>query len=55
MLQVNIFQTVQNNLNTVDFSLLLVDVMTVADEVDWQLARGMRSYMGASVGLPRRI
>ena len=28
MLQVSIFQTLQNNLNTVDFSLLLVDVMT---------------------------
>jgi CheY-like chemotaxis protein len=54
MLQVSIFQTLQNNLNTVDFSLLLVDVMTIADEVDWQLAQAMRSYMGAGAGAPSR-
>ncbi len=47
MLQVSIFQTLQNNLSTVDFSLLLVDVMTIADEVDWQLAQAMRSYTNA--------
>ncbi len=44
MLQVSIFQTLQNNLQRVDFSLLLVDVMTIADEVDWQLAQAIRSY-----------
>lgn len=54
MLQVSIFQTLQNNLNTVDFSLLLVDVMTIADEVDWQLAQAMRSYMGAVASPPSR-
>src|SRR5580692_10723504 len=37
ILQVSIFNTLQTNLNTVDFSLLLVDVMTIADEVDSQL------------------
>ena len=37
MLQVSIFHTLQNNLNVVDFSLLLIDVMTIADEVDSQL------------------
>ncbi len=52
MLQVSIFQTLQNNLNTVDFSLLLVDVMTIADEVDWQLAQAMRSYAAAAIGTP---
>jgi hypothetical protein len=45
MLQVSIFQTLQNNLHRVDFSLLLIDVMTIADEVDWQLTQAMRSYM----------
>ena len=50
MLQVSIFQTLQNNLSTVDFSLLLVDIMTIADEVDWQLAQAMRSYTAAAVG-----
>ena len=33
ILQVSIFHTLQNNLSTVDFSLLLTDVMTIADEV----------------------
>jgi hypothetical protein len=38
----------------VNFSLLLVDVMTIADEVDWQLAQAMRSYSSAGAGLPYR-
>jgi hypothetical protein len=37
MLQVSIFHTLQSNLDVVDFSLLLIDVMTIADEVDSQL------------------
>jgi len=45
MLQVSIFQTLQNNLHTVDFSLLLVAVMAIADEVDSQLAQAMTSYV----------
>ena len=45
MLQVSIFQTLQNNLRTVDFSLLLLDVMAIADEVDSQLAQSMASYI----------
>ena len=46
MLQVSIFQTLQNNLQKVDFSLLLADVMVIADEVDSQLAQAMTSYFG---------
>jgi len=45
MLQVSIFQTLQNNLHKVDFSLLLVGVMAIADEVDSQLAQAMASYI----------
>ena len=45
MLQVSIFQTLQNNLSRVDFSLVLVDVMSIADEVDWQLTQAIRGYM----------
>jgi len=45
MLQVSIFQTLQNNLHRVDFSLLLVGVMAIADEVDSQLAQAMSSYI----------
>jgi hypothetical protein len=45
MLQVSIFQTLQNNLHRVDFSLLLLGVMAIADEVDSQLAQAMASYI----------
>jgi len=45
MLQVSIFQTLQNNLDRVDFSVLLVGVMAIADEVDSQLAQQMAAYV----------
>jgi DNA-binding response OmpR family regulator len=45
MLQVSIFHTLQVNLNVVDFSLLLIDVMTIADEVDLQLKQTIMSFM----------
>jgi hypothetical protein len=45
ILQVTIFGTLQSNLNSLDFSLLLPDVMTIVDEVDAQLTRSMESYM----------
>jgi DNA-binding response OmpR family regulator len=45
ILQVTIFGTLQSNLNYLDFSLLLPDVMTIADEVDAQLTQSMESYM----------
>jgi DNA-binding response OmpR family regulator len=45
ILQVTIFGTLQSNLNALDFSLLLPDVMTIADEVDAQLTQSMSSYM----------
>jgi DNA-binding response OmpR family regulator len=45
ILQVTIFGTLQSNLNSLDFSLLLPDVMTIADEVDAQLTQSMDGYM----------
>jgi electron transfer flavoprotein alpha/beta subunit len=45
MVQVSIFQTLQNNLHQIDFSLLLVGVMAIADEVDSQLSQQMASYI----------
>jgi hypothetical protein len=45
ILQVTIFGTLQSNLNSLDFSLVLPDVMTIADEVDAQLTQSMDSYM----------
>jgi hypothetical protein len=35
----------ENNLGRVYFSLLLVGVMVIADEVDSQLAQAMASYI----------
>jgi CheY-like chemotaxis protein len=46
LLQVTLFGTLQKNLSALDFSLLLPDVMTVADEVESQLTQAMESYMG---------
>jgi DNA-binding response OmpR family regulator len=46
MLQVSIFNTLQNNLGSVDFSTVLLDVMTVADEVDSQLEEAVLGFMG---------
>ena len=44
ILQVTLFGTLQNNLGSIDFSLLLPDVMRIADEVDAQLSQSMGSY-----------
>jgi DNA-binding response OmpR family regulator len=44
ILQVSIFNTLQNNLAKVDFSSVLRDVITIADEVDSQLKQAMLSY-----------
>src|ERR1700686_1325552 len=44
ILQVTLFGTLQGNLSALDFSLLLPDVMTIADEVDSQLTQAMASY-----------
>ena len=45
ILQVTLFGTLKDNMNALDFSLLLGDVMTIADEVDAQLTQTMGSYM----------
>ncbi len=55
ILQVSIFETLQNNLGTVDFSLLLLDVMTIADEVDSQLKQTISSFMGPSETAAKEI
>ena len=39
-----LFGTLKDNMNALDFSLLLPDVMTIADEVDAQLTQTMGSY-----------
>jgi len=47
--QVTIFHTLQKNLGSIDFSVLLLGVMTIADEVDSQLSQAMKSYIAESV------
>jgi DNA-binding response OmpR family regulator len=48
ILQVNIFRTLQKNLANIDFSIVLTEVMTIADEVDSQLSQAMESYIAES-------
>lgn len=45
MLQVSIFNNLQNNLGSVDFSTVLLDVMVIADEVDSQLKQAVLGFM----------
>jgi hypothetical protein len=50
MLQVCIFRILQNNLARVNFSLVLADVMMVADEVDAQLCQAMQTFTEEAEG-----
>ena len=45
LLQVTIFTTLHKNTNNLEFSKLLPDVVTIADEVDSQLKQAMVSYV----------
>jgi CheY-like chemotaxis protein len=49
ILQVTIFKTLQNNLNTIDPSLLLPGLMTIADEIDSQLSQTMAGFLADSL------
>jgi ActR/RegA family two-component response regulator len=53
ILQVSIFNTLQKNLQKVDFSKVLLDVMTIADEVDSQLKQAMLGYMSVGAQSPQ--
>lgn len=44
MLQISIFHTLQNNLVNIDYSVLLIGVMTIADEIDLQLSHAITSF-----------
>ena len=48
ILQVTVFGTLHRNLSSLDFSLLLPDVMIIADEVDAQLTQTMDSFAMAT-------
>jgi hypothetical protein len=47
LLQVTIFSTLHRNVKNLEFSLLLPDVVTIADEVDAQLKEQMLRFMAA--------
>ena len=47
ILQVTLFGVLQKNLSALDFSVLLPDVMTIADEVDSQLTQAMEGFTDA--------
>jgi hypothetical protein len=47
MLEVSIFHTLHTNAYRIDFSMLLADVMVIADEVDSQLAQAIESHTQA--------
>ena len=48
LLQVCLFTTLHKNTNRLDYSKLLPDVVTIADEVDAQLKQQMLRYMEAN-------
>ncbi|WP_260738591.1 response regulator [Tunturiibacter lichenicola] len=49
ILQVSVFNTLQKNLANIDFSVVLIGVMTIADEIDSQLGLAMKSYLAESI------
>jgi DNA-binding response OmpR family regulator len=48
-LQVSIFRALQQNLRSIDFSVLLIGVMAIADEVDSQLSQAMTCYSASQL------
>jgi len=48
LLQVCLFTTLHKNTNLIEYSKLLLDVVTIADEVDAQLKQQMLRYMEAN-------
>ena len=49
LLQVSIFTTLHNNVKNLEFSTLLPDIVTIADEVDAQLREQMKHFKAAEV------
>ena len=48
LLQVSIFHALQLNLTNIDYSILLSDVMAIADEIDFQLSQAIESFTAES-------
>jgi len=54
LLQVCLFTTLHKNTNQIEYSKLLPDVVTIADEVDAQLKQQMLRYMAADAIGPKQ-
>jgi hypothetical protein len=50
LLQVSIFTTLHNKVKQLEFSVLLPDIVTIADEVDSQLKEQMLRFMATDAG-----
>ena len=50
ILQICIFETIERNLPTVDFTTVLSDIMIIADEVDQQLKQAIDSFLTVQRG-----
>jgi hypothetical protein len=55
LLQVTIFSTLHKNVKNLEFSTLLPDVVTIADEVDAQLKEQMLRFMAADVAKAAKV
>jgi ActR/RegA family two-component response regulator len=55
LLQVSIFSSLQNNLKVVDFDTVLLDIMTIADEVDSQLKQAVLGFTDSGVPKARQV
>ena len=53
MLQVSVFETLQKNLASIDYTVVLLGVMTIADEVDSQLSMAMQRFSTDSLSAAR--
>jgi hypothetical protein len=54
-LQVSIFTTLHQNVTQLEFSTLLPDVVTIADEVDAQLKEQMLRFMAAEAAEKAKV
>jgi CheY-like chemotaxis protein len=52
ILQLSVFHTLQQNLACIDYSVLLVGVMTIADEIDSQLRQTITRFAAEAVAGP---
>jgi hypothetical protein len=55
LLQVCIFTTLHKNVKNLEFTKLLPDVVTIADEVDAQLKQQMKRFKAADTGVLAKV